>query len=465
MRTILLSAALLLGTLPVAAQLSDSALGTAGELYAAKAGAYGELFPEGRVHGADTPVLALQIAPPGEPASRLLVPGTADPRLESQPALLYDRRSDSVILLWHSQAAGGGLRIDFATRDGDGWSAVQSVTDGDGAAVRLDKAPLTAVTDDAFDLALGDGEVLSTTRRVIHLLYAADESIWYTPLIFVEGAHVGWQESLDLGRSYFQAPAGTDPAAAGLTGNLKQALSLQVRDGQRSVIAAFANAGSGRLGAVEISWLPLDIELLGDFVRDQIFAEAELYDPGDISSFSGAIGAQLIAIGMHTELHPGIVEFAAGQVQEWLETSAADYGFADFESLGNDARELTIYLAGSVSAALVSDPATGGDVLEIDLGDFLEALEDDSVLSRWFKIEVRADRGAPAIGQGLAAIFPSRDGRDLLVGWKPATGNAIRYVESRGNAAGGAWSGTRSLVLGDGLTLEQAVELLQQKIR
>ncbi|MEE8523863.1 MAG: hypothetical protein V3T72_08015, partial [Thermoanaerobaculia bacterium] len=220
----------------------------------------------------------------------------------------------------------------------------------------------------------------------------------------------------------------------------------------------------GRLGAVEISLLPLELEVLGDYVRDQIFAEAELYDPGDISSFSDAIGAQLIAIGMHTELHPGIVEFASDQIRDWLEISAADYGYAGFESLGNDARELTIYLTGSVAVAVVADPATGDEILEIDLGDFLETLEDESVLSRLLDIQVRSDRAVPEVGQGVAAIFPSRDGRDLLVGWK-AAGNAIRYVESRGNVMGGAWSELRSLVLGDGLTLEQAVGLLQQKIR
>ncbi|MEE8526398.1 MAG: hypothetical protein V3T72_20880, partial [Thermoanaerobaculia bacterium] len=88
MRTFLLSLLFLLGTLPAAAQLPDSALGAAGELYAAKGGAYGDLFPDGDAHDAGTPVLALDVVLADGQASRSLVPGTADARVESRPALL-----------------------------------------------------------------------------------------------------------------------------------------------------------------------------------------------------------------------------------------------------------------------------------------------------------------------------------------------------------------------------------------
>ena len=455
----------LLAALPAAAQVPDSALGASGELYIARAGTYRGLFPEGVAYAAGTPVLVLETAAANGTISRTLVPGTADARIEGEPVLLYERRADSVILMWQSRGGSGGLRIDFASHGSDGWSAVRSVSDDNGVAVRFDAAPLAAVTDDAFELALDDGEPLGASRRVIHLLYPAAESIWYTPLIFVEGAHVGWIESIDLGRSYLRTPEGDDAAITTLPDTLRKVLSLEVSEDGNSVSAAFANAGSGRVGAVEIGLLPLEVELLGDYVRDRIFAEAEFYDPGNVSSFSDIIRAELIIIGLHMDLHPGIVEFTAAQVGDWLEASAADYGYAGFESLGNDARDLAIYLTRSVSAALVADPATGGEILEIDLGDFLEDLEDDSILRRLVNVEVRSDRPAPAIGRGPVAIFPSRDGRDLLIGWSPDGSGSIRYVESRAHVDGGAWSSVRRLALGDGLTAEQAIALLEQKIR
>ncbi len=455
----------LLATLPAAAQLPDSALGSDGELYVARVGSYGDLFPDQDVQDAETPVLALDIVPADGRASRWLVPGTADGRTESRPTLLYEQRSDSIILMWHS-IGGNGLRIDFATRNAEGgWSAVRKLLDDDGRVVKLGRAPLAVVTQDAFDLPVSDEETLSTTRWVIHLVYSAGDSLFYTPLVFVEGLHVGWIESIDLNGAYLRGPEGVEVPSSGVSENLLQALSLHVTDDQGAVLVAFADATSSRIGALEIGLPPLSIELLGDSVRDLIFANADIYDPGDISSFSDTIGAQLIAIGIHVELHPGIVEFAADQVREWLEASAADYGYAGFEDLGNDARELAIYLTDSVTAAMVADPATGDEILEIDLGDFLEALESDSILNRLLDVKVRADRAAPDIGKGTAAIYTSRDGRDLMVAWSPSAGGKILYVESRVRSAGGAWSETRSLKLNEGLTAEQALELLQQKIR
>ena len=78
---------------------------------------------------------------------------------------------------------------------------------------------------------------------------------------------------------------------------------------------------------------------------------------------------------------------------------------------------------------------------------------------------MRSDRPVPAVGDGAAAIFPSRDGEDLLVGWKAEGSTRIRYVESRGDRDGGEWSEERTLTIGDKVDLLQAIELLQRRIR
>ncbi len=447
---------------PAQAELTTSALGNAGELHRVRAGAAGDLLPGDGSVSSETPVLVLEIAPAGSEIARLLVPGTEDERVESQARLLYEPRAGSTILIWQS-AGPDGLRLDFATRGEAGWSEVHSLAGEDGTAVGLTEEPLVAVTRDAFDLTLEDGTALEATRSVIHLLYRpATGSVRYAPLIFVAGAWVGWTESRDLGDAYFQG--GEEDPGFELTADLERALSLQVAKGDRSVIAAFANPASGRLGAVEIGLRPLALELLGDRVREEIYAQAELYDPDDISTFADKIRAELIVIGYRLDLHPGIVELTAGQVGDWIEDAAPDYGLDGFPELGDDARALAIYLAGSVSATVVDDPATGEEILELDFGELLDRL-DGSPLAEILDIEVRSDRPAPEVGDGVAAIFPSASGRDLLVGWKADDDPTIHYVESRGDREDGRWSAPRTLAISEEIDLLQAVELLQRKIR
>lgn len=446
---------------PAYAELTPSALGNDGELYSVHAGTCGELFPDGGACQARHAVVALDVVPAAGEADRLLVPETGDAEIESQPRLLYMPRSDTVLVLWHSQDA-GGVRVDFVTLARGEWGDVASIAGGDGSAILMDRAPLTAVTRDAFDLVLGDGISLSAGRSVVHVLFQVAGATRYAPLLFVEGSYVG-PATFDLGSSFRTATGDVERGAA-LTAGLAQAMNLQVADG-RSVTVAFADASSRRLGVLEIELMPLEIELLGDYIRDQIYDRAELYDPGDVASFAGEIRAELIGVGHHLRLHPGIVEFASEQLGSWLETSASDYGFAGFEDLGRDAGELAMYLTASVTASVVHDPATGDDILEIELGDFLASLEAESPFDQLLQIDVLASLPAPQIGAGTAALFPSRDGRDLLVGWKPETKNRVFYVESRAGVEGGAWSERRSLRLSSGLTLADAIQLLSQKIR
>ena len=465
-----LTTLLLLLALPAQAELSTSALGNAGELHRVRAGVAGDLLPGDGSLSSETPVLVLEIAPADGEVTPMLVPGTDDPRVESQARLWYEPRAGSTILIWHS-AGPEDLRVDFATYGEAGWSEIHSVVGDDVAPIGFAEAPLAAVTRDAFDLELEDGTALHATRSVIHLLYrAASGSAHYAPLVFVEGAWVGWLESLDLGATYLLAPetgagdpAGQEPGFE-LTGDLERALSLQVAPEDRSVIAAFANPESDRLGALQIGLRPLALELLGDHVREEIYAQAELYDPEAPSAFADKIRAELIVFGYRLELHPGIVDFASDRVGDWIETAAPDYGLEGFESLGEDARELAIHLAGTVTATVVDDPATGEEILELELGELLEQLE-GSTLAKVLEIEVRSDRPAPAVGAGAAAIFPSRDGEDLLVAWKAEDSARIHYVESRGDRDGGRWSEERTLAIGDKVDLLQAIELLERKIR
>lgn len=74
---------------PAASQ--QATLGAAGELYLARTGSYGDLFPGAKGTGIDagSAVLALEIVRPGQAAERVLVPGTESTDEEELPALLF----------------------------------------------------------------------------------------------------------------------------------------------------------------------------------------------------------------------------------------------------------------------------------------------------------------------------------------------------------------------------------------
>ncbi len=461
-RTVFPAILLSLAALPLAAATPEMTLGNEGELYRVEAGAYGDLFRGGEDLAAATPVLALDVA-----ADRVLVPGTGDPRVESDPRLFYEPRSAAALVLWQSAPSGASaFRLDFAVYRDGGWSEVRPLQ-ADGEAIAFAAPPLLAFTRDAFDLELGDGETWSASRSVVHLLYRDGEGVVrYLPLMFVDGAYVGWHENLALSTGLFALGEGEEPPATALTEGLRQALSLEPADDGRAILAAFANPESRHLGAVEIRARPLRLEALGDHVRDRILAEAELYDPGDLEAFADEIRAEIIFIGYKVGLHPGIVEFVADEVGDWLGESGADYGLDGLESLGDDAGELAIELTTSVTASVVVDPANPEEeILELELGSLLDELESSSPLARILELEVRSERPVPAIGDGVAAIFPSPSGHDLLVGWKADGNHRVHYVESRGDRDGGQWSVRRTLTLGGEIDLQQAIELLQRKIR
>ncbi len=94
---------LLLPTWVSAETFSDSALGNSGEVFFARAGTYGELFPEGDELGARRRILVLDISRPGEERQRLNVPTTKDRANESDPSLFYSKAGDALSILWTSR--------------------------------------------------------------------------------------------------------------------------------------------------------------------------------------------------------------------------------------------------------------------------------------------------------------------------------------------------------------------------
>ncbi len=471
--------ALLLST-PAWAQAQEMILGPGGQLCRALAGPYGELFAGGAGAGAATPALAVETVAPDGDASRLLVPGTDDGRIETDPLLFRDPRSDSFVLLWRSRAEGGEARLDFATFDGTEWSEVFRL-EQDGAPAPVAGEVLVADTHDAFDLELDGVDPIRLGRMTIHLLWQEAGELaatHYAPLPFVEGRYVGWHGHFVLDESFLQAPepetgdggtgdgepaAGTAPVE--LTAALASTLELRAAGDGRSVLVTFANPSSHRVGSLEISPLPLELELLGEQVREQIFALVDLYDPDDLSSFSDAMRGAIVVIGLHFDLHEAHAGYLADQVADWILTSGGDYGWGGLESLGADARDLTVdlgqevYLSTEVDAA---DPES--EIVRLDVSELFGS-PDDAGPAQVFDFRTRSDLPAPAVGEDDVKVFTSGSGGDLLIAWEDSEGGQIHWLESGGQGGDGPWSEVFSLTLGEELTVEAAHRLLARRVR
>ncbi len=456
------------------------AISQSGQLQRALVGSYGDFFPAGAQGiSADAPVLALELRAPGEETTRVLVPGTENARYETNPFVFQDPTYNSLTILWSSRPEEGEAQIHFATFDGDDWSDVY-ILENEEAAVSVGSTPLIEESRDAFELVLDDGEILTAERSILHLLWQTNDALpetQYVPLTFVEGRYIGWHSIFTLDEMFLDDPEtneaegdetddgdgtsaneGSEPPT--LTAALARTLGVKVAQDGRSVLVTFANSASHRLGTVEISPLPLELGFLGDQVREQIFSMVELYDPDDLSSFSAGMRAAIIPMGSIFNFHEAYGNHLADRVGDWILNFGEEYGWAGFERLGDDARSLAIDVSNEVYLSTKADPANpDAEIIEINIAGLLAGEQGPT---QSLDIMVKSDQPAPAAGEGPATVLTSQNGRSLLVTWDDEETGQIHWVESR---RGAPWSEPFSLTLDHSLSLEEAHDLLQQKIR
>ncbi len=456
---------------PVAwAQEPELLLDHSGRLQRVLAGPQGELFDAG---DATVPVLAVETVAPGGDLARVLVPGTDDSRLETDPLLFQAPMQDAFVLLWRSQAEDGDVRLDFATFDGAEFSEVVSL-EQDGVPVTLAGALRIVETHDVFELELEDGQSISAERMIIHLLWQGDgdaPGTYYAPLAFVAGRYLGWHGVFALDDIFLQAsdaPAGDGgdaPEPVELTAALARALDLRVAGDGTSVLVTFANASNDRIGSLEVSPLPLEIGMLGDQVRDGILGLADLYDPEDPSVFSDGIRAAVIIIGSWFDMHDAHAGYVANQVADWAQASGGSYGWADFESLSDDARELAMDATREVTVSSSTDSANpDSDIIRLDVSGLFDDSEDPDP-TQVFDVRTLANLPAPAIDDLPAAVFTSHRGDALLIAWLSEDGGQVHWVESGGRHGDGLWSEIFALTLSEQVTVDTARQLLLKRIR
>src|SRR5262245_31170713 len=227
----------------------DRALGSGGELYTVRAGLYGELFPQGTDAAPGVPALALEVARPGEAATRFLVPGTEDDDREQTPTVVFEDSSGSAFLVWETSHNAHPL-IRLASFDGDGWSAVIQVP---GSTFGYKTSPQIAVTRDSYSDTDADGKPVRISRTVLHLIWEEEDGdgkrTLYTPIILENGRFTGFVPTIDL--NHFDQSARADLAYE-LGDELLRSPSIQAGRDARSVVVAFADSASRRLVTVQV---------------------------------------------------------------------------------------------------------------------------------------------------------------------------------------------------------------------
>lgn len=430
----------------------DAALGMTGEVYLAQSGPYAELFPEGTPPGdPDDPVLAVDVLVPGQPSERLLVPETEGAQSEGQPSLVFEDATESLFVVWESKEGPALSRINLVWLHGGTWSPVIEVS---GDISPLKGPPQVALTRDAFEVE-ADGEISTHERTVIHVAWweqapsAAEEEIYYTPIVLEDGAYLGSNPVYNLSEL---DPQPAPLAPAGLPSDLCRAPAVGFGRDARSVVVGFANPRSERFVSFEMQLVPGEISVLGRQLADFILAHSELYTPADLSNLADRARAHFVDIGYR--LHPALAAYLAAKIWDFiLDFGPGDPGGAS--ALADRARAHFVDIGARISGdgGLAGGGAAAVDeILNLSPGT-------GAAMDHALRLRLVASWSAPATGSGDTWIFLSEDGSNALVSWEEAGDRLYRETTGTG------WTEIHRLVLDGSLDLTRAEQILRQRVR
>ena len=429
---------------------SSAVLGNGGELYELIGGRYSEIFPGQRGFPAPTPVLALTITWPDGFVEHRLVPETSDSTTDRAVALLYDRAFSTALVLWQSNAQNGLLRI--ASFHEDAWTEITEIRDPDDAAIG---EPRLLLAKEKFELQVSETTVRIVERQILHMAWLAQDAtgandVRYSPIAFVDGHYAGYHDVFSL-RDLTREKTGLDAPSPALLGSL----DLVQGDSGR-IFATFASALDGELTVAEVNVLPLETLYLGEEVRTELLALESVFLNEGLTSFADAARVEITVVGSRFRSRSQTVfDFIGHEVERAALAVGGDFRASEFDGLVDLLRGVVIQTA----TPLVTTSVSSGDgVPEIDLGNLLDQNLGPTPLVHVF---ARRSLAAPAAvgGVGPASVFASRDGRDVVIAWQ--VDDQLRYVELTPSG----WSAEMSLVVGDGLSVERALEVVEHRVR
>lgn len=443
----------LIGSAVWASPRREMVVGSAGEIYTAKAGLYGQLFPGGTETLAENAVLALEVTRPDGTLQRLLVDGTAGPDVERLPFLLYEESSKTLFLVWETRVSAIHPILMLAGYDG-GWIEPFEII---GNPFSLKSTPQLAVIHDTHEEQGTDGPV--TRHRTILQLFWGEEAggglvdTLYTPIFLENGRFISRSPIYRL--NDFEAEGAERVAVPAALGP-----NLRVQHGrdERTVVVAFVSMATGRLNTLEIDALPMQLSLLADGARAHIIdLGAKLY-PGKLKSLAEEARAHIIDLGR--SFHPEVSGSLAAQAQTYINSSSPT---TPLKVIADGARAHIIDLGAKLSGRgrglkTASSASTASVILEVEPSD-LQATADASPFSpQLLQVQMISARPAPAVGKGEISMFVSETGRDVLLAW--IDGTRVLYVETQ--EAG--WSEVREIRLNADLDSVRTLQMLEQRI-
>ena len=413
------------------AQSSPVALGGDGAAYRLWTGTFGEIFGANPALPAETPILALDVIPPGQGLQRYLVPGTEGAESESSAVLLNDPSSGSVHLIWNTRTYGNQTwsRFEMRSFTPAGWSAATEISGG----TLTDKINLqVALVNDEFRATLGEVET-RIPRRVLHLVWSessgASTRSYYSPVVFVAGSYLGWNPVVALD----ELASDESISAVAAPVELQVAPRLVGTAGGKTT-AVFVHSTTQRLVFAEIQALPGELGELAEMARGHIIALTGTIDPDDRSTLAEMARGHIVALA--SKFHSSAAGYLGGRTSDMLLAAPAG---ADGATLAEMARGHIIALGREIlGAGLINVSATEGFLLEIpplaptaglDFSHFLAARRSAS-------LELPADI---APGQRL---LTSIRGDLSIIAWEVP--GQILYRET---TVAGGWSELRSIDL------------------
>ena len=427
----------------------EMALGADGEIYAVRAGTYGELFPNDKNFDRSDPVVALDITKPGSPLRRILVPGTGGPEVETSPSLIFEEGSGTVFLLWETEFSFHPI-LQLAGFDGTSWSRPIEVI---GNPFALKTSVQFTITREVYEEKQADGSTVPRHRTIEHLVWqeeTADGGLatLYSPIVINDGRYIGWNPIFNLDEYLDER---VTPKSGEVQASLARAPIIESGRDERTIVIAYASSALGRLASVEVDTLPQPLIQLADKARSHIIDLGHRHYPGDLPGLAAKARSHIIDLG-HA-FRPEVIQAIAKQVEAEILGGGTD----GLEPLANKARSHIIDLGAQLSGRGLRG-AKGADAT----AQLLEIEEDptlpESSGSSLFQFRVVSDLPVPHAGSGAVRLFVSEGGDNLTVSWAQA--DKVLYRNSHGDR----WTEPRELRFSENLDLAKAYEILEQRL-
>jgi hypothetical protein len=438
---------------------SDATLGSSGELYRARTGAYKDLFPGQKPPAGIDPAssaLALDVERPGAAAQHLLVPGTAGGDVELLPSLIYEDAASTAYLLWERRINNiHPVLMLTGFSNGSFSTPIELISDS-----FSDKThPQIALTRDHYQTQDAGGNPVTRSRTVLHILWAQDDSTavdtFYTPVIFEDGAYIGWNPVYRLNDLDTSSPA--SPGYA-VSPRLLHSPTLEAGADGRTVTLGFVSPATQNVLTVKLDALPASLGQIADKLR------AVIVDLGRNKSLTLQGIADQARTAVVTQ---GAAAFRADVLQAiadslWMKIANSPQW--TLQQLADGARQQVITTGAEFAGRGLRSfgDNAAAQIAEVDL-DQDNGGGPGTQPPQLLQLRLTSSRPAPNVGNGTGEtrLFISETGERVISSWFDSASNQVFYRVSDS----GAWSDPLTIKLSGTLTLANAYAILDQRAR